>query len=416
MKAAKESYAVGMLLLFALTARVWGIGDVAAYYADEVTIIPNAEVYTKTGIVYAGDFYHPPLKSLLISGSIKLFGNNPYGWRLPFVFAGTLSVLWLYLLGREVFSNKVAAYIAALLLAVEPLHIVLSRTAWGETLSLSSFLLASFLFLKYMRGTSSALLLAGLFFGISLSIKWYYLPALGIFIALACFSAVRERKSRCRINESLYIFSSLVLLPAAVYLIAFLPWFGRGYDLGEFMEWQVLMYRELQAVTQSNFPGSLVVLMSGSPVEWFTMPLIFAEKVAGDGRWGFYSVVMSNFPFWMLAFPSLLFISFQGVKSKRPSYLFPVVLFVSVYLLCLLVRRPLFLYSALQAVPFAHLAVGFLLASLAGRSRKSGVYYGIIIGAILIWGGYLYPFVLGFPVPDFLYSPLVSLSGGMPKF
>ena len=49
---------------------------------------------------------HPPLAKLLIAGSIKLFGDNPWGWRIGSVVFGTLALLAIFALVRSLGGSR----------------------------------------------------------------------------------------------------------------------------------------------------------------------------------------------------------------------------------------------------------------------------------------------------------------------
>ncbi len=72
---------------------------------------------------------HPPLAKLMIAFSMLLIGNNGYGFRLPSVVFGTLSILVLYLLLKRVSGDKLLSLIAAFLFSFDNLVFVHSRIA-----------------------------------------------------------------------------------------------------------------------------------------------------------------------------------------------------------------------------------------------------------------------------------------------
>src|SRR3990167_9690190 len=73
-----------------------------------------------------------PLGKLLFAFSIKLFGDNPFGWRILSVIFATISVIITYFLAKEITNNKTVAKIASLLLTFEFAFFVHSRTADPE--------------------------------------------------------------------------------------------------------------------------------------------------------------------------------------------------------------------------------------------------------------------------------------------
>lgn len=72
---------------------------------------------------------HPSVGKALIGWGMQLLGNNPWGWRIAACIAGSVAI---FLLGRIVwhlFGNGKMATIAALLLSLDGVQIVLSRTS-----------------------------------------------------------------------------------------------------------------------------------------------------------------------------------------------------------------------------------------------------------------------------------------------
>ena len=107
--------------------------------ADERILRGNLDVFSDT----ASYVVHPPLGKWIIAAGEQLFGMNPFGWRVAVAVLGTLSVLLLARLVRRMTGSTVLGTIAGFLLAIDGLHLVMSRTALLD-LPLSFFLLAAF--------------------------------------------------------------------------------------------------------------------------------------------------------------------------------------------------------------------------------------------------------------------------------
>ena len=72
---------------------------------------------------------HPTVGKWLIGLGIKLFGNQPFGWRIAVCITGAVAV---YLVGRivwELFGNARMATLASVLMGLDGVQIALSRTA-----------------------------------------------------------------------------------------------------------------------------------------------------------------------------------------------------------------------------------------------------------------------------------------------
>ncbi|MFP1629999.1 dolichyl-phosphate-mannose--protein mannosyltransferase [Streptomyces sp. 5K101] len=90
-----------------------------------------------------GYVVHPPVGKWVIGLGEKLFDFTPFGWRFMVAVLGTLSVLMLCRIGRRLFRSTFLGCLAGLLLAVDGLHFVMSRTALLD-LVLMFFVLAAF--------------------------------------------------------------------------------------------------------------------------------------------------------------------------------------------------------------------------------------------------------------------------------
>ncbi|GAA3200967.1 dolichyl-phosphate-mannose--protein mannosyltransferase [Actinocorallia longicatena] len=72
---------------------------------------------------------HPPVGKWMIAIGEAIFGTTPFGWRFAAAFFGTLSVLILCRLARRMTGSTLLGCAAGFLMALDGLHLVLSRTA-----------------------------------------------------------------------------------------------------------------------------------------------------------------------------------------------------------------------------------------------------------------------------------------------
>jgi dolichyl-phosphate-mannose-protein mannosyltransferase len=76
-----------------------------------------------------GYVVHPPIGKWVIGIGEQLFGFTPFGWRFMTALLGTLAVLMLCRIGRRLLRSTFLGCLAGLLLAVDGLEFVMSRTA-----------------------------------------------------------------------------------------------------------------------------------------------------------------------------------------------------------------------------------------------------------------------------------------------
>ncbi len=143
---------------------------------DEAALGYNAYSLLKTGrdeygkvipVVFKsfGDF-KPGLYVYLTVPVIKLFGLNEFSTRLPSAIFGTLLILVVYLLTKNLY--------APFLLAINPWSIHFSRGAWEANIALFMTTLAVLCFIKASKDLTSKTnfyLLSSIFFGLSF---WAY--------------------------------------------------------------------------------------------------------------------------------------------------------------------------------------------------------------------------------------------------
>ncbi len=180
--------------------------------ADDKILSGNLDVFSDT----ASYVVHPPLGKWIIATGEQIFGMNPFGWRVAVAVLGTLSVLLLARLVRRMTRSTVLGTIAGFLLAIDGLHLVMSRTALLD-LPLSFFLLAAFGALVFDRehgrrraaarlegfegstfgpglGFRPWRILAGVLLGAALATKWNALFFIGAFGLLSVWWDVSARR------------------------------------------------------------------------------------------------------------------------------------------------------------------------------------------------------------------------------
>lgn len=215
---------------------------------------------------------HPPLGKWLIAFGMWLFGtDNGFGWRFSAAAIGTLSVVLIGVAAWLLFRSRVLAGFAALLLAVDGHHLVLSRTGLLD-IFLSFFLLAAFVALlldrddgrrrlaRRLSDTAAASLgavtsarpalletgpflglrpwrlLAGVLLGLALGTKWSALSFIAVFGLMTVLWDMNARRlagivhwARAGIvKDGLLAFVAIVPVGLVTYLFTWTGWFLSG--------------------------------------------------------------------------------------------------------------------------------------------------------------------------------------------
>jgi len=396
------------LVLLSFVARYWESMKSSLFVGDEVIFIPGALHFVTEGrFNYRG--VHPPLHNLLTYIQMLLLGDNPYGWRLLNITLGSLSVGLLVAIGKKLFPDRRIAYLAGAFLTIEPMHIIMSRTNFIDISPIFFLLCGVYGMLVYREDNRRSLLWTGMSLGAAVAEKWYVLPPACLVAAYAFLSA--QRPDTPRWKETLYRASSLSIVPATIYLLAFAPWFKMGHTLSEFFRLQVDMYRLLQASRIEDFMVLFRQIMpSSSPLKWFITPLIGQAPMFREGSLAQFRVFMNNPPVWLLTIPACIWCAFAYARKRDPAVLFVLLLFLASYAQFAVVDRPIFLHSATIVLPAAFLMISYALVDVLNRTTTSALPYRLFLLLTISWGIYLYPLIIGKLVPVALYSPLFQLS------
>lgn len=398
----KETILIIGIIFIAFLVRVMFIASVEFPFFDERFHIAGAYNYIERGFL-SETWYYPNLRSIILYFSMSLLGDNPLGWRVPLVLAGTLAVCFLYLLAFKLSASKRVALISSFLLAIDPLHISQSRVNPDETVTTFAFIAGIYFALRYKDELKPYLLcMAGIMLGIGVSVKWYavFTIMIVLFISLASLTGNREGMVQ-KLNRLSFIFLGLIVLPATIYLATYYPWFGRGYSLTDFLWLQRDMYATLQSARESDFV-TMSKLNLPTPLTWFILPTVAGIKILSP----LYVVIVpfiTNPFIWLLTLPSIAYTIFWWQKERAFSLLVISGAFFIQYLPLLLVKRPLFIHSALSVLPIAFIAIAFTLNHFfeaLNRAWMLSAFLLLNLCLILI----LLPLLISYPIPLNVYD------------
>ena len=236
-------------------------------HGTEINHVKNADallVQGKTNILATGGelVVHPPLGKVLIAGGEWLFGLTPFGWRFAAALAGSLAILMTARITRRMTRSTLLGCVAGLLLALDGLELVMSRTALLD-IFVMFWVLAAFGCLVVDRDRSRARIAAavdagtggddgpalgirwwraaaGLCLGAAVASKWngiWYLPA---FLLLTVAWDIGARRVAgyvapwrgALVRDGKWLPVTFAVLPLAAYLASWSGWFASpyGYD------------------------------------------------------------------------------------------------------------------------------------------------------------------------------------------
>ncbi|CAG7604269.1 phospholipid carrier-dependent glycosyltransferase [Leucobacter soli] len=428
---------VGVLLVAAVL-RLWELGTPHRLVFDEIYYVRDAVTQLAHGFPTdwpdddpafvdpaaftdrASPIAHPPLGKWLIGLGILLFGaESAWGWRIAAALAGIATVATVMRLGWLMSRSLLVTAAAGLLLAVDGVHVALSRVSLLDGF-LTALVALGALFIWHDQAGSGSLLrprrgsalgpilwrrpwllAAGLAFGAAAAVKWSGLYALAAFLLLVTVRDVILRRrfatrpalgSLCQAAVT-----GAVALPAALaaYLASWIGWIlhpdaqGRSPD----EPWWVSLWQwhahslSWHATLSAEHPYAARAL--GWPLA--LRPTVMYRSVAeqGDGcDWaGGCVATIGSFPnplvTWggvvalLLLAWAVVLVLWRAIRSRSSAALRHPVVWLAGFVLVgylsgwlpwvLTLSRPaVFQFYSVVMTPFAALAFGLVLGEFAG--------------------------------------------------
>ncbi len=208
-----------------------------------------------------GEFVvHPPLGKMMIAAGEGIFGLTPFGWRFAAAVVGSLAVLMLARIARRLTRSTLLGCAAGLLLSLDGLEFVMSRTALLD-IFMMFWVLAAFGCLVVDRDVTRAKLaasvgepadgpgpglgvrwwrvLAGVCLGLACASKWDGIWYVVAFAALCVAWDIGARRAtgfrqygRGAITDAGWLVVSMAVVPLTTYIVSWSGWFASnlGWD------------------------------------------------------------------------------------------------------------------------------------------------------------------------------------------
>jgi dolichyl-phosphate-mannose-protein mannosyltransferase len=403
---------------------------------------------------------HPPFGKWTIAAGEWLFGVTPFGWRAAVALLGTLSILMVARITRRLTRSDLIGTVAGLLLAVDGIHIVMSRTAVLDMV-LSFWVLAAFGCLLLDRDRTRRRLArlvdreglagtagqwgpslglrpwrwaAGVCLGLALGVKWsglWFIAAFGLMTVLWDVGTrravgVRRPWAATLLRSAPPAVVSIVVVAAGVYLLTWSGWFltDGGWDRtwadGQPDSWIPGPLRSLAHYHQEawNFHVNLTSDHSYQSNAWSwvlqTRPTSFFYESYDNGQNGCTVdqcsaevVALGNPIIWWAGALALLHQVWRWAARRdwrAGAVLVGVLAGWAPWLL--FQERTIFTFYAVAYVPFVVMALALTLGTLLGRSDASprrrmwgAIAAGGIVLAAVFAGWWFYPVWTGETIP-----------------
>lgn len=233
----KINYLLFLVLFSSFILRIYSLGQPPKEYFDEVYHAftarrvlhgdPKAwEWWNPHPKGYAYEWTHPPFAKLIMAGSMSVFGEKPFSWRLPATLAGLASTYLIFSISRLLFKDELAALFGAAIFALDGLNLVMSRIGMNDIYLLLFVLLSFYLFLK------DKILFSSIALGLAGASKWSVVWALPLF-GVSFFAL--DKKFNWR-------YFWFFVLPPLVYLASYYHFFVSGHNFKTFIDLQKQMW------------------------------------------------------------------------------------------------------------------------------------------------------------------------------
>ncbi len=225
----------------------------------------------------------PPLGKLIVAAGIKLFGDNPLGWRIMSVVFGALTVAGLFLWVQLLVEDYSIALIAAILALLDNFIFVLARAALMDIFLVGFVIFGLLAFTAALKldnisdaGRRAFFLMGGVFLGFACACKWNGVDTLGIVVVTSigllwlsrrsCNPELASYAKHLRQAGTSWAALSLLFVPVLAYSITFIPLLhslNRPFSFHELVSMNIFIWKFHRAVVGNVF-------LVG---RWYTWPL-----------------------------------------------------------------------------------------------------------------------------------------------
>lgn len=356
-------------------------------YFDEIYFARTAYEYSKNLPTY--EWTHPPLGKLIQAIPLSLTKKmTPFNYRLMGNISGIAMLVVMYLFGKVLFKKRKYAIFAAILMAFDTFHFTQTRMGTVDSHLVLFIILSLFFMYKFTEDNKTRnLVLSGLFFSLSLSVKWTGFYG-GLALAIIYFYHLLKNKQfnlKSIIQGTVFFGMLPIIIYSSLYFV--FPNNNLNYTNTPkaILEQQKVMY-EYHSNLDSNHCFSSA---------WYTWPIVYKpiwyHNQVLDSNNRETITAIGNIVIWWLGIISTIYILIKYIVKKDKNSLFLLVTILSLWLPYIFIGRVMFLYHYFPVLPFIILSIVLLFKDIIEKYR---INYIIPIYLLLV----LAFFVIYYPV------------------
>ncbi len=380
---------LAIILGISALLRIFRLGTPNEVVFDEVYYVDGARDLLANGVELTNGkpefVVHPPIGKWMIAIGIKLFGDNPIGWRISAALFGVVSIYLIFLVARKLFKSDFLALLSAALASIDGIHLVMSRTALLD-IFLMTFLFGAFTALIFQKYLLMAIML-----GLGLGTKW---SALYFIIAITVYLFIRERRA---------LISYVIIIPS-VYLVSWSGWFLsiNGWNRKSSSNSLLSLFNYHKEILDFHTGLETDHPYQASPWNWLILgrPTSFfydSPKNCGSDNCAQEILAMGTPTIWWLGLISIFITIGYFIHRRDKSAGLILLALLSNYLPWLLFpERTTFYFYAIAFQPYLILAITFAIKEFLADSqgkRRVWVVSGFSLSALVFL--YFLPLYLG---------------------
>lgn len=374
------------------------------------------------------EWTHPPLGKLIMSIGIRIFGMNPFGWRIMGTMLGIFMVPIIYVFGKRFFKETWITSILTVLFTFDFMHFTQTRIATIDVFVTFFIILMYYFMYQYtqmsfydtkLTKTWIPLGLCGISMGLGVASKWTGVYA-GAGLAVIFFWTLYKRykeyqyaltkpgKETNGIAHSQvvkhfkeYTIKTLgfciiffVVIPVIIYLLSYIPFEdSRGTGLIEkVLHNQEAMFNYHSHVTSPHPYSSM----------WYQWPIMtrpiwyysgHLTDTISEGISAFGNPLV-----WWAGIPAFVYMLYLMYKEKDKKAGFLAIAYLAQYVPWFFVTRVVFIYHYFPSVPFVAMMVAYSLYKIVQKKPKLKIAAFVYAAAAIVLFLMFYPVLSGQPV------------------